>query len=169
MDKLLRNKRTILCFLLPGIIVYTISVIVPIIWSAYYSLVEWSGYGDITYVGFENFRKLMVDTEFWDSVIHTLIYAAGQIVLQVGGGLLLAVLLTNIVVFRKPLQVMYYLPVIVSTVALCQMFKKMGSYRVADKCKKLFGYGYGSSRIQKYASLYVDLLFGIFNCTKIFG
>ena len=90
MDKLLRNKRTILCFLLPGIIVYTISVIVPIIWSAYYSLVEWSGYGDITYVGFENFRKLMVDTEFWDSVIHTLIYAAGQIVLQVGGGLLLA-------------------------------------------------------------------------------
>ena len=69
MDKLLRNKRTILCFLLPGIIVYTISVIVPIIWSAYYSLVEWSGYGDITYVGFENFRKLMVDTEFWDSVI----------------------------------------------------------------------------------------------------
>ena len=125
MDKLLRNKRTILCFLLPGIIVYTISVIVPIIWSAYYSLVEWSGYGDITYVGFENFRKLMVDTEFWDSVIHTLIYAAGQIVLQVGGGLLLAVLLTNIVVFRKPLQVMYYLPVIVSTVALCQMFKKM--------------------------------------------
>ena len=125
MDKLLRNKRTILCFLLPGIIVYTISVIVPIIWSAYYSLVEWSGYGDITYVGFENFRKLMVDTEFWDSVIHTLIYAAGQIVLQVGGGLLLAVLLTNIVVFRKPLQEMYYLPVIVSTVALCQMFKKM--------------------------------------------
>lgn len=125
MDKLLRNKRTILCFLLPGVVIYTVSVIVPIIWSAYYSLVEWNGYGDMTYVGFENFRKLAADTEFWDSVIHTLIYALGQIVLQVGGGLLLAVLLTNIVVLRKPLQVMYYLPVIISTVALCQMFKKM--------------------------------------------
>lgn len=125
MDKLLRNKRTILCFLLPGVIIYTISVMVPIIWSGYYSLVNWNGYGDITYVGLDNFKKLMADTEFWGSVIHTLIYAFGQIVLQVGGGLLLAVLLSNIVVFRKPLQVMYYLPVIISTVALCQMFKKM--------------------------------------------
>ena len=125
MDKLLRNKRTILSFLLPGLIVYTISVIIPIIWSAYYSLQQWNGYGEMTYVGFENFRKLLADTEFWDSVMHTLIYAVGQIILQVGGGLLLAVLLCNIVVFRKPLQVMYYLPVIISTVALCQMFKKM--------------------------------------------
>ena len=118
MDKLLRNKRTILCFLLPGVIIYTISVMVPIIWSGYYSLVDWSGYGNTTYVGLDNFRKLMADTEFWGSVIHTLIYASGQIALQVGGGLLLAVLLSNIVVLRKPLQVMYYLPVIISTVAL---------------------------------------------------
>ena len=125
MDKLLRNKRTILCFLLPGVVIYTVSVIIPIIWSAYYSLVDWNGYGEITYVGINNFKRLMGDTEFWDSVVHTLIYAIGQIVLQIGGGLLLAVLLTNIVVLRKPLQVMYYLPVIISTVALCQMFKKM--------------------------------------------
>lgn len=125
MDRLLRKKQTIMCFLLPGIIVYTMSVIVPIIWSAYYSLVEWSGYGELTFVGLGNFKKLMSDTEFWDSVFHTLFYAVGQIILQVGGGLLLAVLLSNIVVFKKPLQVLYYLPVIISTVALCQMFKKM--------------------------------------------
>lgn len=125
MDRLLRKKRTILCFLLPGVAVYTVSVIIPIIWSAYYSLVDWNGYGEIIFIGLGNFRKLMADAEFWDSVVHTLIYALGQIVLQVGGGLLLAVLLTHMVVWRKQLQVMYYLPVIISTVALCQMFKKM--------------------------------------------
>ena len=42
-----------------------------------------------------------------------------------GGGLLLAVLLNNMVVLRKPMQILYYLPVIVSSVALAQMFKKM--------------------------------------------
>ena len=125
MDKLLRKKRTILCFLVPGLLVYTVSVFVPIIWSGYYSLANWNGYGKMTFIGIDNFRKLSTDKEFWDSVIHTLIYAAGQIVLQVGGGMLLAVLLSNIIYLRKPLQVMYYLPVIVSTVALCQMFKKM--------------------------------------------
>lgn len=59
MDKLLRNKRTILCFLLPGVVIYTVSVIIPIIWSAYYSLVDWNGYGEITYVGINNFKRLM--------------------------------------------------------------------------------------------------------------
>lgn len=125
METLLRRKRTILCFLLPGVLVYLVSVIVPIIWSGYYSLFDWNGFGDKTFIGIQNYARLLRDKEFWESVAHTLIYAVWQIILQVGGGLLLAVLLSNMVVLRKPMQIMYYLPVIVSSVALCQMFKKI--------------------------------------------
>lgn len=125
METLLRRKRTILCFLLPGVLVYLISVIVPIVWSGYYSLFDWNGFGEKTFLGIQNYTQLMHDKEFWSSVGHTMVYALWQIILQVGGGLLLAVLLSNMVVLRKPMQVMYYLPVIVSSVALCQMFKKM--------------------------------------------
>lgn len=125
MDTLLRRKRTILIFLLPGVLIYLTSVVVPIIWSGYYSFFDWNGYGAKTFVGLANFQKLMQDKEFWGSVTNTLIYSLWQIILQVGGGLLLAVLLNNMVVLRKPMQILYYLPVIVSSVALAQMFKKM--------------------------------------------
>lgn len=125
METLLRRKRTILCFLLPGVLVYLISVIVPIIWSGYYSVFDWNGFGEKTFIGLQNYQRLLQDQELWESVIHTLVYAVWQIILQVGGGLLLAVLLSNMVVLRKPMQILYYLPVIVSSVALCQMFKKI--------------------------------------------
>lgn len=125
METMLKNKKTIICFLLPGLVVYLVSVIMPIVWSGYYSLFNWRGYGRMNFVGLGNFITMVSDAEMWQSVVHTLIYTFWQIVLQVGGGVLLAVLLTHLRAFRKPFQVLYYLPVIISTVALCQMFKKM--------------------------------------------
>ncbi len=125
MEKMLRNKVTILKFLVPGLLVYTLCVAVPIFWSAGYSFFNWKGYGKMEFIGFENYIEMLSDSELWQSVLHTLIYTAIQIVLQVGGGLLLAVLLTKMGKERKFFQVLYYLPVIVSTVALCQMFKKI--------------------------------------------
>lgn len=125
MRSILRNKKTILCFLLPALLVYLLSVIVPILWSGYYSLFDWNGFSDKEYIGFANFAKMLGDTELWDSIINTLVYTFFQIILQVGGGLVLAMLLTKIPFFRRGFQTLYYLPVIVSTVALCQMFKKI--------------------------------------------
>lgn len=137
METLLRRKKTILCFLIPGVLVYLISVIVPIVWSGYYSLFDWNGFGEKTYIGIQNYAQLMHDKEFWSSVGHTMVYALWQIILQVGGGLLLAVLLSNMVVLRKPMQILYYLPVIVSSVALCQMFKKIFAVVPAGLVNKL--------------------------------
>lgn len=125
MESLLKKKSTILCFLVPGVLVYLLSVVVPIFWSGYYSLFDWNGFGDKLFVGISNYEKLIVDQEMWESVMNTLVYSFWQIILQVGGGLLLATLLSSMVKLRKPLQSMYYLPVIISSVALCQMFKKM--------------------------------------------
>lgn len=125
MENMLRNKKTIMCFLLPGLVVYILSVVIPIIWSVGYSLVDWRGYGSMEFVGLGNFIEMLSDTELWDSVIHTLIYTFWEIVLQVGGGLCLAVLLTQVIKGRRVFQLLYYLPVIISTVALCQMFRKI--------------------------------------------
>lgn len=125
MNSILRNRRTILCFLLPATAVYLLSVIIPIIWSSYYSLFEWNGFGDQEFVGMANYVEMLDDTELWGSVINTFIYTAWQLILQVGGGLVLAVLLTKLPLFRQGFQTLYYLPVIISTVALAQMFKKI--------------------------------------------
>lgn len=125
MNSLLGKKKTIVGFLLPGVIVYSVSVVIPILWSVWYSLFNWNGYSVKEFCGVSNYMALIADKEMWQSVWHTINLSVWQVILQVGGGLLLALVLNRMVVFRKTFQALYYLPVIISSVALCQMFKKI--------------------------------------------
>lgn len=52
-------------------------------------------------------------------------YTLFELILQVLGGLLIAIFLSRIVHFRAGLQTLYYIPVIISTVAICQIFSKL--------------------------------------------
>lgn len=82
----------------------------------------------MTFIGFDNFEKLFVrDRFFWPIVGQTIEYAALQILFQVGGGLILAVFLTNLTHGRTIFQTIYYAPVVVSSVAICQIFEKLFS------------------------------------------
>ncbi len=125
MNSLLGKKKTIIGFLLPGVIVYSVSVVIPILWSVWYSLFNWNGYGAKEFCGISNYLTMLADREMWQAVWHTVNLSVWQVILQVGGGLLLALALNRMVVFRKTFQALYYLPVIISSVALCQMFKKI--------------------------------------------
>ncbi len=120
------KRSTVLFFTVPALVIYTLVVFVPIIWSSIYSLFEWNGVGKMTFIGFNNYIKLFTrDREFLPAVGHTLYYTVIQIILQVFGGLLLAVLLSSITKGRAFFQTLYYTPVIISSVALCQIFEKL--------------------------------------------
>lgn len=125
MESLLNNKKTIMKFTLPALIIYTLVVIIPIIWSAVYSFVDWNGIGEMRFVGFDNYIEMLTnDRNFWPVVLNTLIYTVLQLLIQVGGGLLMAIFLTNIRRGRSLLQTLYYAPVVLSSVAICQIFGK---------------------------------------------
>ena len=76
-------------FLLPAFIVYTLFVVVSVIWAGYYSLFDWSGVGEKIFLGINNYKQLFTqDTVFWTTVLHTLVYTVICVVIQVFGGLL---------------------------------------------------------------------------------
>jgi len=128
MQTTFRKKSVILMFLLPAFIVYTLFVVVSIVWASYYSLFDWSGVGKMTFVGLKNYITLTTtDAAFWSSVGHTLIYTIICVTIQVFGGLLFAIFLTRLTKFRAGLQTLYYVPVVISSVALCQIFAKLFS------------------------------------------
>ena len=61
MDRMLRNKKTILLFLLPSLIIFTATVVIPILWSGYYSLYNKSGKikkFEKIYIMLEKLRKI---------------------------------------------------------------------------------------------------------------
>ena len=74
MDRMLRKKSLILSFLLPALVVFTGTVILPIIWSIYYSLFHWNGVSAMRFIGFENFAKLINDRYFVGAFVNNIIY-----------------------------------------------------------------------------------------------
>jgi len=120
------KKSTIVLFLLPALIVYTLVVFVPIIWSAYYSFFNWDGFSSMSFIGFNNFHEMFFeDKAFWPIVSQTLVYTIIQLIMQVGFGLIVAVLLNMLVRSRPIFQTLYYIPAIISSVAICQIFDKL--------------------------------------------
>nr|WP_275982191.1 sugar ABC transporter permease [Ohessyouella blattaphilus] len=108
--------------------IYTALVIVSIIWAGYYSFFDWSGVGDKIFVGLSNYIELFTnDDVFRASVGHTVIYTIINVAIQVFGGLLFAILLSRITKGRVVLQTLYYIPVVISSVAICQIFTKLFS------------------------------------------
>ena len=126
MQKAFGKKRTIFLFIFPAFLIYTTFVIVSIIWAGYYSFFEWSGVGEKIFVGFKNYAELLMkDKIFRITVFHTLIYTIINVIIQVFGGLLFAILLSRVKRGRTILQTLYYVPVVISSVAICQIFLKL--------------------------------------------
>ena len=126
MQKAFEKKRTIFLFIFPAFLIYTTFVIVSIIWAGYYSFFEWSGVGEKIFVGFKNYVELLTkDKIFRITVYHTFIYTIINVVIQVFGGLLFAILLSRVKRGRTVLQTLYYVPVVISSVAICQIFLKL--------------------------------------------
>lgn len=135
------KKSVIIMFILPAFIIYTLLVVVSVIWAVYYSFFDWSGVGKMAFIGISNYIKLLLnDKLFWPIVGHTLIYTVICILIQVFGGLLFAIFLTRIVRFRATLQTLYYVPVVISSVALCQIFSKLFSVTPIGVVNAILGY-----------------------------
>lgn len=128
MSSVLKNRKAAVLFLMPALILYTAIVFVPILCSLYYSLFQWNGLSGMTFIGMDNYVELFTgDKIVWPVFLQTIVYTVLQILFQVGGGLLLALLLTLLVKKRAFFQTIYYIPVVISSVAVCQIFDKLFS------------------------------------------
>jgi len=107
-------------FILPALIFYVIFLVIPIIRTIQFSFYSWDGASPIMdFVGFDNYTRMVHDPIFWKSLGHNIFWIVATIILPVGLGLILAALLSNRMVKGKLLfRVTYFMPVIVSLVAV---------------------------------------------------
>jgi ABC-type sugar transport system permease subunit len=115
-------RRPYLLFLLPGFALYTLFVTFPIVYSIPISLTEWSGLGDKTFVGLDNFVRLFTHPAFsegfWNALSHNAQYFFLMSVVAVPICLFLAYLMFNRIPGHNTLQVIIFLPNFITVVAL---------------------------------------------------
>lgn len=101
-------------FMLPTLLLYILFQGYPIITSAWYSMLDWSGMTmNATFVGLQNFKELLADPLFRNSVANSFKYMIFSVPIQLILSLVIAYILTSIIkkgatVFRT----MYFIPVI---------------------------------------------------------
>lgn len=66
------RKRPYLMFLMPGIIVYSVFVVYPILSAGYISFFQWNGYGPKAYVGLQNYKDLFTNSNLMSQLGNAL-------------------------------------------------------------------------------------------------
>lgn len=113
-------------FLTPALVVIGVFVVYPIVQAGHISLTSWNGFDPVKeYVGLDNYSRLLHDSEFWNSLLVTSVYAAGVCLLSVASGLVIALLLDAPLRGRGIYRTIYFLPAVTSSVAAAIVWRYM--------------------------------------------
>ncbi|WP_127534045.1 carbohydrate ABC transporter permease [Paenibacillus kobensis] len=124
MDKVMSNKRIIALYVLPSIILIMAIIYIPIVLTGYYGLMRWNGIGSMEFIGFDNYSALLKDDKFWDSVMHSLVFALLSTV-TLALYLIVALVLTGNIKGANLFRKIYLLPMLLSSVAIAQLWLKV--------------------------------------------
>jgi len=123
-----RSRLSVLIFLLPPVALYCIAVLFPILQSLFLSFFSWDGISDLQFIGLDNYVHMFTgDVVFWRSFANAIGYLVICLVLQLGGGLIVASLLTTLRRGREVVKTLYLLPAVISTVAIAFLFQRIYS------------------------------------------
>ena len=126
MNRVLRNKKAIALFVVPAFILYTAFVILPVVWSVYYSLFSGSPGLEWDFVGLSNYFSLFQDNNFLKSLNVNVKYIAVVTCGQVCLGLALALMFKFWLRHCKTVvRTLVFFPVVLPTVAVGQLFAKI--------------------------------------------
>lgn len=123
-----RSALSVAVFLVPPLLLYGVAVLLPILQSLVLSFFRWDGISDMVFAGLDNYVKMFSrDDVFWTAFGNALGYLAICLILQLGGALLVAGLLTALPKARELVKTLYLLPAVISTVAIAFLFQRIYS------------------------------------------
>lgn len=131
----------ILLFLLPALVLFIAFFLFPIGYVAVMSLFKWNGVATPEFIGIENYTKIFSDKVFWTSIRNNVIWAFAAVIVQVSLALLMALILSKKPKGWKFFRTVYFLPQVISGVALASMWAAVynSEYGLLNGFLKLIG------------------------------
>ena len=118
---------TIFLFLLPALLLFISVLIAPIAVSIYRSLQDWNGFSEGTFIGLKNYKELFTNgsIKFMVALKNSMILAFFSVFVQLPLSLLLALLLGRKIKGERFFLSVYFMPVLISTVVIGQLWLKI--------------------------------------------
>lgn len=118
-----RSLGFIWVVLIPILIQYTVTTMLPMAMSFVLTFTDWGLVGAKHFIGLENWRRLFSDPEVWNSLKVTIIYALYVVIPVVVLGLVLALIINQRRRFVGFYKATYFFPVITSSIVLASIWK----------------------------------------------
>jgi len=139
-----RPWSTVVAFLSPALVLFGLLVLTPIVVAAYASFFTWNGFGPpTTFVGLENFRRLLIDDIFVGDLRRCLLLVALSVAIQLPVSLALAMLLNQPLRGRRVYRMLFFAPYVLSEVVTAVLFTMIFSPNqgLANHVTRLIGLG----------------------------
>ena len=121
---MVRSRRLwTIAFLAIPLLLYSVIVVGPLLYSFYFSLTDWNGFNfEYNFVGLSNFSRIFTDPLFGNAIKNTLIWIVAALTLPTLGGLLLALALQEKVRGARLYKSLFYLPICLSLAVVGQIW-----------------------------------------------
>lgn len=139
-----RSGMSVNLFYLPALLLFLVLTVYPLASGIQMSFTDWNGYSSgWSFVGLDNYARLLNDPTFNTVLVNTLIYGVGSTLVQQLLGLSLALALDRPMRGRGALRAIVYLPVLVSPVIMGTMYYLLLQYNngALNDVVGLFGVG----------------------------
>lgn len=83
-------------FIAPGVLLIAVLLYLPLLWTVFLSFTDYNGLGSPDWIGFDNYVEMFTDGDFVTSVLNTLLWVIGTLIIPVGIGLAVALLTWNL-------------------------------------------------------------------------
>jgi len=126
MNNVFGDRRAVAVLLGPALLVYTLVMLVPVLWSLGLTMFDGNPLFGFDFVGPQNIRTLFEDPRIGDALWFTVKYAVVMTIGQVLAGYLLSLL--YIFALRRAsalIRTLVFFPVVLPTVAVALLFQKL--------------------------------------------
>lgn len=143
MKKLYSNKLMIFSLVLPGLLVFIFAILAPICLSVYYGFTDYSGMGQATFIGMENYKTLLHDKSFGRALLNSLLLAIGFICIQHPIAIVVAAVLDKLSGKAEGFfRCVYFIPNVISVAVIAYLWKFIYNpdFGLLNNVLKVFGY-----------------------------
>lgn len=141
MDKFLGNKKAVMLFTLPSLLLFGGLLIVSVAFSFYYSTLDWDGIGKGIFIGLDNYVEMFHNAIFDKAVINSFLLCFFTLIIQLPLALILALILASHIKGEVFFRTVFFIPVTLSTVVVGQLWLKIynPNYGVLNELLRMVG------------------------------
>jgi raffinose/stachyose/melibiose transport system permease protein len=121
-----KQQMQYLSLVLPGMIIFTIGLIIPMFLSFYYSLTSWNGMTvEKPFIGFDNYVKLVSDPYARSAWWFTIRFTIWNTIIQNVAAIFMAVALGSGIKGQKLMRTIFFVPCLISAVVVGFVWLKL--------------------------------------------